>query len=185
MSLGRAFGVALLLIFLMLVLIFKSLAQPFLIVLTIPMGMIAIILPFFLHGLPLSFMGLLGMIALAGVIVNNAIILVDFYNQRRAEGQEPMEGILEASRQRIRPIVMTSLTTVMGILPTAYGIGGLDPFVVPIAMALGWGVLIGAMMTVFVFPCVLISSEDVRRGVRNLMHKWKNSRARSEKVTAL
>lgn len=171
MSLGRAFGVALLLIFLMLVLIFKSLAQPFLIVLTIPMGMIAIVLTFFTHGLPLSFMGLLGMIALAGVIVNNAIILVDFYNRRRAEGLDPREGILEASRQRIRPIVMTSLTTVMGILPTAYGIGGLDPFVVPIAMALGWGILLGAIMTVFIFPCVLIAADDVRRGVKYLVGK--------------
>tara|TARA_B100000609_G_C17221425_1_gene440299 strand:- start:480 stop:3605 length:3126 start_codon:yes stop_codon:yes gene_type:complete len=167
-SLGRSFGVAVLLIFLMLVLIFKSLVQPFLVLLTIPLGIIAVIWTFFLHGMPISFLGLLGIIALAGVIVNNAIILMDFYNQHRDDGLGPVEGILEASKQRIRPIVMTSLTTVMGILPTAYGIGGLDQFVVPIAMSLGWGVLFGAAMTTIVFPCALVTLEDI--------YAWKKRR---------
>lgn len=172
-SLGRSFLVAVMLIFLMLVLIFKSLSQPFLVLLTIPLGVIAVIWTFFLHGLPLSFLGMLGIIALAGVIVNNAIILMDFYNQHRDDGLSPEDGVIEASKQRIRPIVMTSLTTVMGILPTAYGIGGLDPFVVPIAMAIGWGVFFGAMMTVVVFPCALLTLEDIT----TKMKTWKEKRA--------
>lgn len=162
MSLARAFGVAVLLIFLMLVLTFKSLTQPFLVLLTIPLGIIAIIWTFFLHNMPLSFMGMLGIVALAGVIVNNAIILMDFYNQKRNEGLQPRESILNSARQRIRPILMTSVTTVAGILPTAYGLGGDDPFVIPIAMALGWGVLLGAIMSCYVFPCALLTLEDIQ-----------------------
>jgi len=142
-----------------------------LVLLTIPLGIIAVVWTFFIHGMPISFLGLLGIIALAGVIVNNAIILMDFYNQHRDDGLSPVDGIIEASKQRIRPIVMTSLTTVMGILPTAYGIGGLDQFVVPIAMSLGWGVLFGAMMTVIVFPCALVTLEDIL--------SWKKNRKQS------
>jgi multidrug efflux pump subunit AcrB len=160
-SLSRSFGVAVLLIFLMLVLILKSLSQPLLVMLTIPMGITCVIWTFFLHRMPLSFLGMLGVIALAGVIVNNAIILIDFYNQHRLKGLAPEESILEASRQRIRPIVMTTLTTVMGVLPTAYGIGGIDQFVVPIAMALGWGLLFGSIMTVVIFPCAVLTLEDL------------------------
>lgn len=172
-SLARSFGVAILLIFLVLVLIFKSLSQPFLVLLTIPLGVMSVIWTFFLHGMPLSFLGMLGVIALAGVIVNNAIILMDFYNQHRDDGLTPEEGVIEASRQRIRPIVMTSVTTVMGILPTAYGIGGMDQFVVPIAMALGWGVLFGAAMSVFVFPCALLTLEDIQRAhIGTRIKKW-------------
>ncbi len=160
-SLGRAFIFAVCGIFLTLVLTFRSLVQPLLILLTIPLGVIAVVWAFFLHGMPISFMGMLGIIALSGVIVNNAIVLVDFVNQRRAEGSEGHRSILEAAEQRIRPIFLTTVTTVIGILPTAYGIGGLDKFVVPIAMALGWGLMFGSILTAFVFPAALAVLDDL------------------------
>jgi multidrug efflux pump subunit AcrB len=160
-SLGRAFLVAIIGIFLMLVLTFKRLLQPLIILITIPLGMMAVIWAFFLHNMPLSFMGLLGIIALSGVIVNNAIMLVDFVNQSRKEGKDRFTSILLAGKMRVRPIFLTTITTIIGVLPTAYGIGGLDKFVVPIAMALGWGLLFGSVLTSFVFPAALAIIDDI------------------------
>ncbi len=161
-SLVRAFTLAVAGIFLILVLTFRSLLQPIVVLLTIPLGVIAVIWAFFLHGLPFSFMGMLGIIALGGVIVNNAIVLVDFVNQAREEGMEKMESIIQGATTRIRPIFLTTATTVIGILPTAYGIGGLDKFVVPIAMALGWGLMFGSILTAFVFPSALAILDDLK-----------------------
>jgi multidrug efflux pump subunit AcrB len=159
-SLVAAFAVAFLAIFLILIFLFGDLLQPFLVVLTIPMGIIGVIFALILTRQPLSFMAMLGVIALAGVIVNNAIVLIDFVNQERAKGMEKMESILEAARRRLRPIFLTTMTTVMGLLPTAHGIGGLDKFVVPIAISLGYGLLFGSILTAFVFPAAIATLDD-------------------------
>ena len=160
-SLRRAFVLAVLGIYLVLVLTFKSLIQPMVILLTVPLGIIAVIWAFFFHGLPISFMGTLGVVALSGVIVNNAVIFVDFVNQARAGGMGKRESLLKAAEMRVRPIFLTTVTTVIGILPTAYGIGGLDKFVVPIAMSLGWGLSFGSVLTAFVFPAALAILDDL------------------------
>ena len=160
-SLLRAFILAAVGILLILVLNFQRLDQPFLILLTIPLGMVAVIWTFFLHGMPLTFMGMLGIVALAGVIVNNAIVYMDFVNQNRAQGADRWTSVMEAARVRIRPIFLTTVTTVAGILPTAYGIGGLDKFVVPIALALGWGMFFGSILSTFVFPCAVSILDDI------------------------
>ena len=160
-SLGRSFAVAFAGIFLILILTFKSLLQPFLIVLTIPFGIIAVIWTLYFAGMPLSFMASLGVIALAGVLVNNAIILIDFVNKARAEGMGRNESILQSARLRIQPIFLTSATTVAGLLPTAHGIGGLDKFVVPIAMSLGYGLMIGSLLTVLFFPAMIAILDDI------------------------
>lgn len=161
-SLGRAFGVAVLGILLILVSTFKSLLQPLVVILTIPIGVVAVILAFYMHGMPLSFLAMMGIVALGGVIVNNAIVMVDFVNQERSLGMDRFESILNAARDRLRPIFLTTATTVFGVLPTAYGIGGLDKFVVPIAMALGWGIMFGSIMTAFIFPAALSCLDDVQ-----------------------
>lgn len=161
-SLGRAFLIALIGIFLILILTFKNLFQPLIVLITIPLGVISVIWAFFLHGLPLSFMGMLGIVALAGVIVNNAIVFVDFVNQARKDGMDERMSIVEAARTRIRPIFLTTITTTIGILPAAYGIGGLDMFVVPIALALGWGIFFGSVLTALVFPAALAVLDDAR-----------------------
>jgi len=160
-SLLRAFLAALAGVFLILVLTFKSLTQPFLVLFSIPLGVVSVIWTFYIHGMPFSFMGLLGIIALGGVIVNNSIVFVDFVNQNRDKGMNRWESILVAARMRIRPIFLTTVTTVAGLLPTAYGLGGLDKFVVPVAMALGWGVLVGSVLTTLLFPTVIAILDDV------------------------
>jgi multidrug efflux pump subunit AcrB len=160
-SLVRAFIVAFMAIFLILVFTFQNLIQPFIVVLTIPLGITSVIFSLMINGQPISFMAMLGIIALAGVIVNNAIILMDFVNQSRREGLGKKESILEAARVRLQPIFLTTSTTVMGLLPTAHGIGGLDKFVVPIAISLGYGLLFGSILTAFVFPAAISVLDDV------------------------
>lgn len=160
-SLGRSLLIAVMAIFLILVLTFKQILQPLLVLVTVPLGVISVILTLFVHGLPLSFMAMLGIVALAGVIVNNAIVFIDFVNQKRAQGVSQYQSIVSAAQMRIRPIFLTTLTTVAGLLPTAYGIGGLDKFVVPIAMSLGWGLLIGSILTAFVFPAGVALLDDL------------------------
>ncbi|MDQ3230673.1 MAG: efflux RND transporter permease subunit, partial [Pseudobdellovibrionaceae bacterium] len=106
-SLGRAFVVAIFIIFLILVTLFKQVWQPILLILTIPLGAIAVIFTLFVHRMPISFMGMLGIIALSGVIVNNAIVLIDFVNQNRAKGMEKLESIYDAAGVRLRPVMLT------------------------------------------------------------------------------
>lgn len=159
-SLKRAFLVAFMGIFLILILTFKNIFQPFLVVLTIPLGVMSVIWTLFFARMPLSFMAMLGVVALAGVIVNNAIVLIDFVNNQREKGLDKIESIVMAAKLRIRPIFLTSTTTVAGLLPTAHGIGGLDKFVVPIAMALAYGILFGSIFTALFIPAAVAVMDD-------------------------
>ena len=161
-SLRRAFVVALLGIFMILVLTFQRLSQALLVLfITVPLGITSVIWTFFVHDKPISFMACLGIVALSGVIVNNSIVFTSFVNEARSKGVEKIQSILDAGKTRLRPIFLTTVTTVAGILPTAYGLGGLDPFVVPIALALGWGMFFGSFLTTILFPSWLAILDDI------------------------
>ena len=160
-SLAKAFALAILGIFIILVITFKTLLQPLVVLITIPLGLIAVILTFFLHGLPLSFLGMVGMVGLSGIIVNNAIVFVEFVNEGRRKGLSSFDSLVQAAEYRAMPIFLTTVTTVVGILPTAYGLGGTDKFVVPIAMAMGWGLLVGSLLTLFLLPVALAILDDI------------------------
>ncbi len=101
-------------------------------------------------------------------------MFVDFVNQLRAEGMEKMESIRKGAELRVRAIVLTALTTVLGLLPTAYGLGGLDQFVVPVAMALGWGLLFGSILTAFAFPPAVAVLDDFS----NLWQRWTEKKSK-------
>jgi len=159
-ALGRAFLVALVGIFLVLVLTFGKFLQPFLILITIPFGAVSALIAFAVHGMPISFFGLLGIIALGGVIVNNAIVLIDFVNQEREAGLDRFESLYEAGSRRLRAIFLSTITNILAVIPTAYGFGGEDKFVVPIAIALGWGLALGAVLTAVFFPAFLAILDD-------------------------
>lgn len=169
-SLFVAFIFAACVIFVLLTITFKNILQPLVILTSIPMGFIGATYALWLHGHPFSFMALLGIIALAGVIVNNAIVFTDFVNQRRRSGVSLNHSIIETAGVRLRPILLTTITTVSGLLPTAYGetlqqilgVGGGDPFIVPIALSLGWGLAIGSVMTSLFFPSFIRILDDVR-----------------------
>ena len=161
---------AIFIIFAILIITFKSILQPLIILSSLPMGFMGATYSLWLHGRPFSFMAMLGIVALAGVIVNNAIVLTDFVNRYRKSGADLNESIAEAARIRLRPILLTTLTTICGLLPTAYGstiqdvfgIGAGDPFVTPIALTLGWGLAIGTTMTSLFFPSFLRILDDIQ-----------------------
>ncbi|MCB0408301.1 MAG: efflux RND transporter permease subunit, partial [Bdellovibrionales bacterium] len=168
-ALFRAFGFAAFIIFALLVITFKNLLQPFLVLTSIPLGFMGVAYAMLLHNRPFSFMAMLGVIALAGVIVNNAIVFTDFVNSERKNGKSLDDSITSAAKTRLRPIVLTTLTTVCGLLPTAYGdtlyrvfgLGGGDPFIVPIALSLGWGMTFGSILTGIFFPSFVRILDDI------------------------
>ncbi|MEQ1919209.1 MAG: efflux RND transporter permease subunit, partial [Elusimicrobiota bacterium] len=156
-SLFRAFGVALLLDFVILAVLFGSYIQPFIILLTIPIGLLGVVYALLLHGQPASFMAMLGVIAMTGVVVNNAIVLVSFINDKRAAGVPVEQAAIDAGAERLRPMWASSITTLLGLFPTAYGFGGYEPFVAPMALSLAWGLTFAMPMTVFLIPAAYVT----------------------------
>ena len=156
-------------IFLLLVFLFQSIHYSFLILLCIPFSLVSVVWVFFLHQEVLSFFALLGMVALTGVIVNDSIIMVDYLKKERqnevSNGVDVSQTVLMAAKARLRPIVLTSITTFVGILPTAYGFGGADRFLQPIALSLGWGIAVSTVLILFVFPALIRVVDD---GVQRL-----------------
>ncbi|MFH1854590.1 MAG: efflux RND transporter permease subunit [Candidatus Omnitrophota bacterium] len=160
-SLLKAFIYAFLIIYLILASTFKSIIQPFIIMLAIPFGLIGVVIAFFLHGLPFSFMAILGIVGLNGIVVNDSIVLVDFINKLRSEGMERRASIIKAGQMRLRPVLLTTITTAGGLMTVAYGIGGKDPFLVPMALAICWGILFATLLTLIVIPCIYSIVDDV------------------------
>lgn len=144
--------------------LFRSAIPPLYVLISLSFGLIGVILAFAVHSEPLSFIACLGVIGLTGVVVNDPIVLVDLITQfrrRKVKSQEMIDLIVEATTQRLRSIMLTTLTTVAGLLPLAYGIGGMDPFMTPMALALGYGLLIGTILTVTVIPSVYLIGDDI------------------------
>ncbi|MFH1776495.1 MAG: efflux RND transporter permease subunit [Candidatus Omnitrophota bacterium] len=160
-SLFRAFIFAFFLIFIILTTQFRSLIQPLVVMLTIPFSIIGVIFAYYLHQEPFSFIGLLGLIGLAGVVVNDSIVLMDYINRLRRQGLSRSESIQEAGVSRFRPVILTTVTTVFGLMPTAYGIGGFDPFVRPMALTIAWGLFFASTLTLIVIPCVYAIIDDI------------------------
>jgi len=160
-SLLKAFFFAFLVVYLILASFFKSIVQPFIVMLAIPFGLIGVVFAFLLHGMPLSFMAIFGVVGLNGIVVNDSIVLVDFINKLRKEGMSREESIIKAGQMRIRPVILTTVTTVGGLSTVAYGIGGKDPFLVPMAVAISWGLIFATVLTLVIVPCVYSIVDDV------------------------
>ncbi len=140
---------------------FESLIHPFVILFTIPLALVGAVLALYLTGTTLNVVAFIGVIMLAGIVVNNAIVLVDFINQLREQGLEKLEAIRQAGSVRLRPILMTTLTTVLGLLPMAVGFGEGAEIRAPMAIAVIGGLLVSTLLTLVVIP-VVYSLIDVR-----------------------
>jgi len=162
-SLLKAYFFASLFIFLILASFFRSLIQPFIVMLAVPFGLIGVIMAFLLHGMPLSFMAIMGIVGLNGIVVNDSIVLVDFANKLRTKGKgmDRKTAIVKAGRMRIRPVILTTITTVGGLSTVAYGIGGKDPFLVPMALAICWGLSFATVLTLIIIPCIYSILDDL------------------------
>ncbi|MBI4371748.1 MAG: efflux RND transporter permease subunit [Elusimicrobia bacterium] len=165
-SLFLAFGAALLLDFAILAVLFGSYVLPLLILLTVPIGLLGVVYALLVHGLPASFMAMLGVVAMTGVVVNNAIVLVAFINAKREQGLPIEQAAAEAGADRLRPIWASSITTLLGLFPTAYGFGGYEPFVAPMALALAWGLTFAMPMTLFLIPAAYVTLDGWNAAVK-------------------
>ena len=173
-DLMKSFVFAMVGIFFILAIQFNRLSYALVVMTAIPFGIIGIIIAFYLHDTfwrvtPLSFFALMGMVALSGVVVNSALVLLVFVKRAREEGMELFEAILTAGRRRLRAVVLTATTTVVGLLPTAYGWGGYDPFVASMALALSWGLIFATVITLVAIPALLVAATDVREFIKRIL----------------
>jgi multidrug efflux pump subunit AcrB len=173
MSLLIALVFALVAIFFILSIQFNNMLYPLIVMLAIPFGAIGVILSFYFHDMlwkpmPLSFFSTMGMVALSGVVVNSSLILLVFIQRARQQGMTVNDAIIMAGRRRLRAVLLTATTTVVGLLPTAYGWGGMDPFVAPMALALSWGLMFATLVTLFTIPATLAVGHDVRALLKGL-----------------
>ncbi|MDA2936881.1 efflux RND transporter permease subunit [Acidobacteria bacterium AH-259-A15] len=153
-SLLFALGLAIFLVYLVMASQFESLVHPFVILFTVPLAVVGVILSLFVTATTLSVMVFLGVIILAGIVVNNAIVLIDYTNQLRHKGLSKRQALLEAGQIRLRPIVMTTLTTVLGLFPMALGWGEGAEVRAPMAITVMGGLLFSTMLTLLLIPVV-------------------------------
>jgi HAE1 family hydrophobic/amphiphilic exporter-1 len=151
-SLGLAFALAVFLVYLVMASQFESLLHPFVILFTIPMGLIGSIWGLYVTGTTINSVALIGLIMLAGIVVNNAIVLIDAINQARERGLEKLEAIRVAGRTRLRPILITSVSTIIGLIPMAIGIGEGAEIRRPMAITVISGTLVATFLTLIVIP---------------------------------
>ena len=153
-SMQFALALAIFLVYLVMASQFESLIHPFVILFTIPLALVGAVLALFLTGTTVNIVALIGVIMLAGIVVNNAIVLVDLINQLREQGLDRYDAIIEAGSARLRPILMTSLTTALGLLPMAMGFGEGAEVRTPMAITVIGGLLVSTMLTLVVIPVV-------------------------------
>lgn len=160
-----SFGIAVLGIYFLLILLFNSFLQPFIVLLAIPFGIAGVIIAFAFHSEPFSFLALIGTLGLSGIVVNDSLVLVSHVNELRktSPGKKIKEIVAEGSADRLRAIVMTTLTTVAGLLPLAYGIGGTDVYMSPMALAIGYGLLFATPITLVLLPSLYVIGDDIKK----------------------
>ena len=158
-----AFGGIALVIALML----GSFLEAVFVVAVVPFSLAGVVLAFFVHQQPLSMFAIIGSIGLAGVVVNGSIVMVDSVHRRlhsvpAGDAEARQEAVIEAVVERLRPILVTTLTTLGGVMPMAYGVGGYDSVVAPMSLALGWGLALSTVVTLFLVPTLYTLASDLR-----------------------
>ena len=153
-SLKLALALAIFLVYVVMAVQFESLRYPFVILLTVPLGLVGVVVALGLTGTSISVLALIGAVMLAGIVVNNAIVLVDAIHRRRYDGAALDDAIREAGAERLRPILMTTATTVFGLLPLALGLGAGDELRRPMAWTVIGGLTAATLLTLIVIPCL-------------------------------
>lgn len=153
----------------------RSYIQPLLIMSVIPFGMIGAVIGHMILGLPISMLSMFGIIALAGVVVNDSLILVDFVNKHRHEGESRVEAIVKATRARFRPIILTSATTFLGLAPIVFFEKSLQAqLVVPMATSLAFGIVFATVITLALIPTLYLIADDVSAATKRYFNALMN-----------
>lgn len=155
--------ITVILIYLVLVLMFNSLFKPLLIIFIIPFGLAGLVYVLVAHGMSVyGFFAAVGALGMIGVVVNDAIVMIDkIENTLKDDPSSPMEKIAAVASTRLRPIIVTTLTTVVGVLPTAYGLAGYDSMLAEMMLVMGWGLLLGTFVTLILLPCLYVFKKRV------------------------
>jgi multidrug efflux pump subunit AcrB len=153
-SLGKNFALALLVIYALLAIPFGSYVQPLIIMAAIPFGIIGAVIGHLLLDLPVGLLSLFGIIGLSGVVVNDSLVMIDFINEQRANGAPPQEAIINGAKMRFRPILLTSVTTFLGVSPLVFEQSLQAQFLIPMAASLGFGILFATAILMLLVPAL-------------------------------
>ena len=151
-SLGIAFFLAVIAIYFTLSILFNSIFQPLIILSTVPFGLCGVIISFYTHGLPLSFFAMIGSMGLMGILVNDALIMVSHLNALIKQKGLSIDTLVTASKDRFRAVMLTTISTTMGMIPTIYGFGGKQPFLTPLVLSVAGGLILGTIITLVLVP---------------------------------
>ncbi|MCR6110099.1 efflux RND transporter permease subunit [Bacillus sp. A301a_S52] len=168
-------GISILLVYIVMAVQFNSFIQPIIVMSVIPMTAVGAILALLITQRELSVFSALALLMLIGVVLNNAILLIDRINQLREQGMPIYEAVIEAGKNRMRPIFMTTLTTVGGMLPLALATGGANAYQAPLATVIIGGLLFATFITLLLIPAVYLLVEDIKRAIKRLFSKKKHS----------
>lgn len=149
-------------IYFLLAIPFRSYIQPVIVMAAIPFGTVGAVLGHLLMGYNLSLMSMMGIVALSGIVINDSLVLIDFANKRRWEGQTPVRSITAAGVRRFRPVVLTTFTTFCGLAPMIFETSRQARFMIPMAISLGFGIMFATVITLILMPCLYMIIEDLK-----------------------
>ena len=176
-ALARSFLLAVFAMFALLALAFRSYAQPFIVIAAIPFGLVGATIGHLALGLSFGLTSVFGIVGLSGIIVNGALVLVDFVNEERHRGLATAEAIVSAAKSRFRPVFLTAMTTFLGIFPLIIERSIQAQFLIPLAVSIAVGVLLGTVLLMLLTPALVMLEEDLRQA-------WTNRRRRGSVATA-
>lgn len=161
-SMRKGFVIILFMIYALLAIPFKSYSQPLLIMSAIPFGLVGAVLGHWLMGFSLSMLSIFGIVALTGVVVNDSLLLIDTVNRKRRQGDESLQAVTDSAERRFRPIILTSLTTALGLMPIILERSMQAQFLIPMAISLAFGILFATGITLILIPSLYLILEDIK-----------------------
>ena len=164
-GMNQALIIALAVIFFMLTALFKSLIDPLVVMIAIPFGFVGVVIGHAIFDYNIQFLSAIGMLALSGIIVNDSLIMVDFIKRLRNEGKDRITAVIEAGKVRARPIILTTITTFLGVSPLIFFATGQTAFLSPMAVSLGFGLVFATALLLLTLPCFYLIADDIRSRV--------------------
>ena len=163
----KAAYISLAIIFFILTFLFKTLLEPLIVLFSIPFAVVGVILGHLFFGYNLQFLSVIGLLALIGIVVNDSLILIDFLKKLREKGLSKVEAVIQSCEVRARPIILTSVTTFLGISPLIFFATGQTKFLSPMAVSLGFGLLFATILILLVLPCFYLIVDDLKEKILN------------------
>jgi multidrug efflux pump subunit AcrB len=161
-SLMGSFVIAMIVIYALLAIPFRSYIQPAIVMAAIPFGLVGAVIGHMIMGYSLSIISMMGLVALAGVVVNDSLVMIVYANDLRRQGSSAIEAIQQAGIRRFRPILLTTITTFGGLAPMIFETSRQARFMIPMAISLGYGILFATLITLLLVPSLYLIIEDIR-----------------------